>query len=724
MALVEVGKEESLVGLDKDEEVEFVWGRKRGIGGKRKEVQFYESFIYDGVEYTLYDCVYMHKEGELPYIGKIIKIWENPDKSRKVKIQWFFRSTEILYHLKDVNVAENEVFLASGEGTGLANVNPLEAIAGRCNVICTSEDNRNPQPSDEEVKLADYVFYRAFDVGTCAILDKMIDKVGGLDVKYVFNRKDNEKACHVLKFASDKKDNKTAMEYRANGESSGLKTQNHLGAAKVSHLLGKSDVDGHSSLVRQDVQRDTNVSSVNQETVKEVNSVPGEKNSHDLGVAKVAGKSSHLVGRNDVDAQSSPIREDALHGDANDSQNEQQSTMKGNAAPVLVVNSKIATTIVHNQNTSSEENALYTVKNDKKVNTLSIELLVAGERGKPSKDLGILDDRPSKRIKVNGSVTLSEDKGGDNVQKFTVCTNDKEVMGTGATPSEERKKSGDSKLSGGLDKNMQNRNNGAALDIRPPKKANIDSVKVKEDRDRGNMSIGKLVDNIGKLPKLSAGVSPKEVERMGGKSFTITRRPTAESSKWFEAPPWEEVLQTSNLERALILLENLNPEYTSGEVEDIIWHACRENCTAKMVQRTAFSSPYSGRALVAFKTREAAVRVSKKLTEGCLMVSNQSCIKASLMHRPLVASFVTLPKTEGNTPSFAGHLCVDKLRLQSQREMKEAVSTSHCSQPNTIEHEMGIEWRLLQSRSDSWWNRLYKQQKEELRKIASELKRK
>jgi len=29
-------------------------------------------------------------------------------------------------------------------------------------------------------------------------------------------------------------------------------------------------------------------------------------------------------------------------------------------------------------------------------------------------------------------------------------------------------------------------------------------------------------------------------------------------------------------------------------LQDIIWHACRENCTAKMVQRTAFSSPYYG----------------------------------------------------------------------------------------------------------------------------------
>ncbi|XP_059307065.1 protein ANTI-SILENCING 1 isoform X1 [Lycium ferocissimum] len=707
MALVEAVKVEPPAVQEKDEEVEFVWGKKRGTGGKKKEVQFYESFTYDGVEYSLYDRVYMHKEGELPYIGMIIKIWENPDKSRKIKIHWFFRPSEILYHLKDVKVAENEVFLASGEGTGLANVNHLEAIAGKCNVVCISEDNRNLQPSDEEVKMADYVFYRAFDVGNCTIVDKMDDKVGGLDVQCVFNRKESQKASHVLKLASDSKDVETAVDCRANGESFGLKPQNYLATAKASYLIGKSDVDAQRSLVRQDaLQRDTNVLRVNQETAKKENSVPREKNSHDLGIAKAAGKSSHSVGRSDADAKSSPFREDAFPGDANDSHIEQQSTMKGNAAAVPFVNSKTATT---KQNTLSEENAHGIVKNDKndkKVNKPPVQLVEAGESGKPSKDLGILDDRPSKRIKVNGSVTLLEDKGGNSVQKTTVCRNDKKVTGTSAAPSEDRKKSGDS---------MKIRKDSAALDIRPPKKANIDILKVKVDRDKSNMSIGKPVDNIGKLPKLSVGTSPKEVERTEGKRFEVTRRPLAESSKWFKSPPWEEVMQTSNEQGTLILLENLNPDYTSGEVEDIIWHACRENCTAKMVQRTAFSSPYSGRALVAFKTREAAERVSKKLADGCLMVSNQ---------RPLVASFVTLPKMEGNTPSFAGHLFVDKLRLQLQREMKGAVSTSHCSQPNTIEHEMGNEWRLLQARSDNWWNRLYKQQKEEIRKTASELKRK
>lgn len=41
-------------------------GRKRGVGGKKKEVQFYESFT----------CKEFEPE---PYIGKLIKIWEHLD---------------------------------------------------------------------------------------------------------------------------------------------------------------------------------------------------------------------------------------------------------------------------------------------------------------------------------------------------------------------------------------------------------------------------------------------------------------------------------------------------------------------------------------------------------------------------------------------------------------------------------------------------------------------
>lgn len=57
-----------------------------------------------------------------------------------------------------------------------------EAVAGKCNVVCISEDIRNPQPSEEQLKRADFVFNRFFDVGHRKILDKIDDdKIAGID---------------------------------------------------------------------------------------------------------------------------------------------------------------------------------------------------------------------------------------------------------------------------------------------------------------------------------------------------------------------------------------------------------------------------------------------------------------------------------------------------------------------------------------------------------------
>ncbi|XP_027333093.1 protein ANTI-SILENCING 1-like [Abrus precatorius] len=177
------------VSNPEEEEIEFKWGKKRGIGGKKKDVQFYESFTYDGDDYTLYDVVYLHAEGVAePYIGKLIKIWENRDKSKKVKVHWFFRPSDIRPFVEGIEMMENELFLACGEGTGLANVNPLEAVAGKCNVVCISKDSRNPQPSDEALQMADYVFYRFFDVGNRKILGEIDDMIAGIPVKNIFNK--------------------------------------------------------------------------------------------------------------------------------------------------------------------------------------------------------------------------------------------------------------------------------------------------------------------------------------------------------------------------------------------------------------------------------------------------------------------------------------------------------------------------------------------------------
>lgn len=61
-----------------------------------------------------------------------------------------------------------------------------EPIAGKCNVVCISTDDRNPQPSAKEIQMADYVFGRVFDVKSLTISDKMDNTVGGLEGMLLF----------------------------------------------------------------------------------------------------------------------------------------------------------------------------------------------------------------------------------------------------------------------------------------------------------------------------------------------------------------------------------------------------------------------------------------------------------------------------------------------------------------------------------------------------------
>lgn len=170
--------------VDKLEEPEFKWLKEKEGGKRYRNIHFYESFGYEGVEYSLYDSVYLQVEyDQPPCIGKLVEIWEEVNKSKKIRVQWFFRPSEILYYLGDTEVIENELFLASGCGIGLVNISPLEAIVGKCNVVCISTDGRNPKLSEDEENMADYVFYRIFDVQNFMILDQFSDTIGELEGK-------------------------------------------------------------------------------------------------------------------------------------------------------------------------------------------------------------------------------------------------------------------------------------------------------------------------------------------------------------------------------------------------------------------------------------------------------------------------------------------------------------------------------------------------------------
>lgn len=56
-----------------------------------------------------------------------------------------------------------------------------EAIAGKCNAVCISKDERNQQPSVEELKMAHYVFYRTFDVQNYTISDELGEKIAMIE---------------------------------------------------------------------------------------------------------------------------------------------------------------------------------------------------------------------------------------------------------------------------------------------------------------------------------------------------------------------------------------------------------------------------------------------------------------------------------------------------------------------------------------------------------------
>ncbi|XP_057957391.1 protein ANTI-SILENCING 1 [Malania oleifera] len=639
------------------EKLDFKWNKKRGVGGKKKEIQFYESFTYDGIDYALYDCVYLYKEGEPePYIGKLIKIWELPDKTKKVKILWFFRPLEVSNWLGEERTLENELFLASGEGVGLANVNPLEVLAGKCCVVCTSTDSRNPQPSEEELRMADYVFYRTFDVGSCTISNKIDDKIAGIEVKFIFNKKDRQSPGSVLQLDSDKKEDMgNALE------------------SKEKKLLSKQ----HSYKECQTVKVD---GSFNDRLVKEEADVKPLFIARDFSSGEKpgsgAGAESHEIIATNVE------EEHASGGE----------TTFRPKVDLDKIERKVKEERVSGDKTAPKSKVDFD-KTEGKVSKVLVNQDAVKEKVKFTKDSAALDNRPLKKAKLDTSVELpQENRRNDvHVQKLNIDSDGNDVKASSHvdTLSEDKTKSkgaGDSPATG----------NGPS------------SKKLKSDEIITKVSNGNSF-------KARSSQSPDEGRKSDGQLLEVTRRPNADRSKWFKGLPWEERMQTAYRQGTLVLLQNLDPAYTSAEVEDIVWHGFELLCTAKMIQRTAISSPHSGQAFVIFKTKEAAEMVVRKLDEGCLVLSNG---------RPLVGSVGT-PNSLEKQLSFIGHLSVDKVKLLTQRgEMRQAVSTSHCSQPNTVEYEMAMEWCLLQERSDRWWKKLYKYQGEELRKLKADLKSK
>ncbi|XP_004291217.1 PREDICTED: uncharacterized protein LOC101313862 [Fragaria vesca subsp. vesca] len=790
-----------MVEAEKTENLEFKWGVLKGTGGKNRDVKFYKSFRYDGEDYDLYDCVYLYKEGEPePEIGKIIKIWETPQKSRKVKILWFFRPCEIRNFLGDEKILENELFLASGVGTGLHNLNPLEAIAGKCNVLCISKDKENPQPSDEELQKADFVFHRTFDVSQQKIMDKIEGKVADVDVKFLFNKINVQKPAGDLNVDlgenkvcdNDTKTNDTMVPSKQNSfkepknvETTRSSVDKHIHSVEKQKSAAVGLESGEMDQTderQQDVsssktilcskgrgrEEEANLDNVlprkleveetrSTKDVGDLDNRPTKKLKLDTSKASSDKINSHEPRHVEVDGicgrknnaildhtlAEKPNMNASRSGEHKHKVNANGSYMKDLSFVASLVDERcklkgVEDTIGTNKSSTKK------MKPDGNTSTPSDNKFPKSSHGDDeskvqstsSPSSSIVDDRCKRKEEspVGDKDSKKKMKVGDKATNFSLV---------GDKDSKKKMKVGDKATNlstGKLPKpflrppqNKTQKFDGQLLEV--TQRADASDVDGNDSKASSPIAFG-FDDSLGKhkapFEKMKSDVkAPRLSNReMGEQSTTqsliksgkfdgqvveVTQRPGTDRRKWFKNFPWQERMQAAHEQVTLILLQNLDPAYTSAEVEDIVWNGLGESCTARMIQQTENSSHYYGQALVIFKNRETAKKVVRKLDEGCLLLSNG---------RPLVGSIATTYCSREKKPKFFGHLVIDKLRhpMINEREMREAVSTSHFSQPNTIEYDMSMEWCTQQEKADLLWKSLYKQQWKEVRELKAKLK--
>ncbi|MED6120513.1 hypothetical protein PIB30_021375 [Stylosanthes scabra] len=530
--------------------LDFKWGIRRGVGLKNKDVRFFESFVYEGVEYFLYDSAYFYHDHLLETsVGKLVKMYERPTHEKVLKVVWFFRPSEVRNFLGDYQPRWNELFLASGAGKGLSNITPLESIMGKCNVVCTSKDKRNPEPSETELKTADFTFNCAFDVGRRAILDTFPDVIDGIEVTRFFNRKGERNLSKPLHAGTD-----TRPKIR-------IKTRTSPSTMLCQQVEDNAEVRTSENVVPK-------ISS---------DSFPYKKRKAEDENPTLNPSSEYLMEK-ELDEKGAKLRQD-----------------KG------VNRCKKITELTTGPN-ANDESSLHSFPFKKR--KLGDEKLIINERPDPGK--------------INRSSSTSQPNKSLKDKEF-----DEEVA----------------KL-----------------------------------RQEGRV-------------------------KTCGKVIEVTERPDAERRKWFKKMHWDQRLQEAQEMGTLVLLSNLDPSYTSNEVEDLIWHALKKKVEARVIELGVKSNDYYGRALVIFKTKDTAQNAMTELNRRCLVLGDGRVVGAR-------RGTLTEPNKQGE---FHGHLTIDRIPSKRLRpEMRNAVSTSHCAQCNTIEYEMANEWLLQYKKYDASWEALSK----------------
>ncbi|KAK3219582.1 hypothetical protein Dsin_013552 [Dipteronia sinensis] len=528
---------------------------------------------------------------------------------------------------------------------------------------------RNPRASGEELQKADYIFYRTFDVAKLKIEESFSEEIDGVKVEHFFNRKKDQAFNNPL--------NSTVNVRESTGELSSPK----LGS-------GKAVVDGVKvNKVAKELER---TAIVNRQGWYSPSDISMLRPTNSIGNCQ---KEESFPENLDGVKESRKLK---VHED------KRWRSPSEKTKPRIKISSENCTAKKLFSKVDGVKEQRFSDMEKEKV-------IVNPHNSKANAREWIGKSSLSPRLGLDNAVgghAVKKDNSGI-LMSTVVKDSEKSTIRQGQSPrpktSVDKDKFGVGRISCSQLKNKEKVR--YSEDITPASASVPPLKKIKlfhneNARRKNDKSTAQLVQN--------------RDTKNDGLFWEVTPRPDSNGGSWFTQPPWERSLQKGHEIDAVLSLENLDPSYTSSEVEDLVWHALHKRVQAKMLQRSTFSSPYNGKALVIFKSKDAADFAIAELRNRCLMLEDG---------RPVICRRQTLREPR-KPASFVGHLSLDKVRHRKQRDqqMKNGVSTSHCSQLNTIEYEMAMEWCLLQEKSELWWKALHERQEKHIQHVRGRLK--
>lgn len=738
---------------DSNGDVDVRWGETNESTNEKKI--FYSSFFSEGQEYNLYDNVEVYDESKTePHVGKIMKLWEERENGKKrVLIRWFLRPKELGLDYSDDS---KELFLAFGKGKGVMNENDVDVVCGKCKVLCTSEDPRNLQPSENELKTADYFFSCIYNVDRrqLSAVQGVVDKLG-CDV--VFNKQEWVRDGIKVEVNLSKLANKTKQicgkEIGREGTSGRPSDM-----VKASTKLETESADSVAKLPPESKKRQRDLEVVPEARKKwliqqmESESVPGALQRSNVNVNEI-NKSKQLkvlenaksTAPKEVSATSGVKPVIILDSSVKDVKKEEESKdqslekvlIAGDPGLTKIQASKSDKPVTPREASTKPGNSVllsggFPKPADAKKPSPSKEtatkspaishLVKSSPKGDKAMDAlahyGDVEspidiDKSNKMDEVTGDIRNVDGNDGRASVKLP------EVVSKGETKIESRK-------AGDVSKPVQNyvKEEGSSERRRlvkaseSPKALHTSNVKKGEEersltKDTTSLKIDKGKDSSRSITGLGLMSDKKEdlnkEARMNASNKKHKGAVIEEKRKIFKELSWEEHLNQGLPSGRVILVQNFDILVTSADVRDMMKSVFEGVSDARLMPQDTIC-PY-GQALVVFESKNLAETALKEMESKCLIVTNSK--------RPLIASKAK-PSESSQLSRFPGHLALEKFKLSralQNDDYRRAVATSHCSQPNTIEYEMAMEWAHLQEIAQTCKNELFKKQRDEIEEI-------